>query len=520
MIWHPNLVWYYEFERAIGVDSSQNNYDGEVGKLKMEAGSVNLSGTIDVGVTVSITFQNTYENPPVVIVYNPISGGGQFVVHRVRNITTTGCEVFMEEPDNEDHGAEVCHYFVMERGVHIFPSGVLVEVGSVTTDKTHISGQGTAIVGESVSFSQTMSDPVVLHQVMTRNNDFCSSFCTNLSSSGFELGLELLATGVTSGTEEIGYIVFETPNNKDNRLYDQNGNEVIFEAGYVLQDGAYGYDDPSPYTISFLENYPSAPLAWVSGHTVLGNDGWAPKGDALSSTQHTMWCDEDQIGDLERNHAAEEISWMFFSQAFYYDETAVKIDDFSSKSLQLSENSFILLPHVHDTVGAIGDMTVWFKASIGTPLIESFGVISYDRSEYFSIGSGRTTNTVDDGKLQFSIAGVTTGVVDCVASKTITDGVEHFCAATYEQSTGVVKMYVDGEVVFNSQVLSPGEAIGTGTPRDGTLFVTSESTNGNGERRTGFPPNSYVDSLGYINGTCLDAPDIERLRLGLSPIER
>ncbi|MDX1532660.1 MAG: hypothetical protein R3230_00480 [Nitrosopumilaceae archaeon] len=519
MIWHPNLQWYYEFERGLVTDSSSNSNDlSKTGSLRMEMGTVSLSDTIHSGVIESVTFQNTYDDP-VVFCYIPVLVGSQFCVPRVENVTSTGCDIFMEEPDDEGHSAEICHYFVIEKGVHILNNGDIIEAGSINTTTTHISGDVAA--GDTINFSQTYSDPTFFHFIQTRNsNDFAFSFCTNLTTSNSEIGIELLQTGSPSTQEEIAYLVYE--NSSITGVFDAlDGTRILREHSHALQGANAGFDD-TPYQITFSQSYSSAPKIIMSGHTVNGADGWAPRGNTLSATTHDMYCDEDQIGDTERNHTAEEVSWMVFSEEFAYDDTIQTTNAHVSKSASITANSYALIPHSHNGLGEIGDMTVFFRGTITPPssIDNVLTICGYDRSEYWVIGCGRTATPSEEPKLQFSLTGETSGTVDVIAPVDVADSTPHFCAATYKKSTGVVTLYMDGVEIHSEQALQANEGIGTGVARDGMLFTLPESSGGDLVRGTRGANNTTIDTIGYINGTCLELHDIERIRMGFSPIKK
>ncbi|RLI48812.1 MAG: hypothetical protein DRP09_21125, partial [Candidatus Thorarchaeota archaeon] len=63
----------------------------------IEAGHLNISNTIDQGVVETINFKNVYENP-VVVAYIYTRNNGESLGVRIDNVTSTSCQIFMEEP--------------------------------------------------------------------------------------------------------------------------------------------------------------------------------------------------------------------------------------------------------------------------------------------------------------------------------------------------------------------------------------------------------------------------------------
>lgn len=133
-------------------------------------GKVTLTDTIDRGTIESIEFKNTYVNP-VVVAYLMERGGKDSVEVRVSGITSTGCYIFMEENDGEQHENEDVGYIVMEAGVWKLPDGTKIEAGTTSTDSNHEDGEDFG--GVKVNFFQLFdTTPVVLHTLNSYNNEY------------------------------------------------------------------------------------------------------------------------------------------------------------------------------------------------------------------------------------------------------------------------------------------------------------------------------------------------------------
>lgn len=175
----------------------------------LETGSVSLSDTIDQGVVASPSFSTSYDNP-VAVAYIPTRGGGQSIVYRCRNVTSSGMEVFMEEPDEQGHNGETLVWMVAEAGEYESASGIKFEAHTHSTSSVRASGDS-GTFGDTISFNTNWSNtPTVLHTLNTYNNsDFMATQANSVSTSSFNLSQEAAQTGTSSSTETIGWIAFE-----------------------------------------------------------------------------------------------------------------------------------------------------------------------------------------------------------------------------------------------------------------------------------------------------------------------
>ena len=132
--------------------------------VKFEVGEITLDDTIDQSESESITFENIYNNP-VVVAYIKSRDNDESVDVRVKDVTSTGCTIFMEEPDNGAHSSgESVGYMVIEAGEWEFPDGTEIKAGTVSTDIDHYYG-GSTTVGVQVSFDTAFSaTPVILQK--------------------------------------------------------------------------------------------------------------------------------------------------------------------------------------------------------------------------------------------------------------------------------------------------------------------------------------------------------------------
>lgn len=268
-----------------------------------EAGSITLANTIDNGVEAKIKFKHTY-NKPVVVPFIMTRNDDDSVDVRVKDVSSTGCTIFMEEPDNSGHGAEDIGYIVMEEGTYTLLDGTHIEAGSVITSSVHIGGN--SFGGETVLFTQPFtSTPIVLHALNTYNNgEFMSSIAHTITTTSFTVQQEAAETGVSFTTEKIGWIAIDS-----GVLSDLSS--VPYETGIHPLDGDGDGVDNTAEIITFTAGFTTPPIVIVKGQTATGPDGyWARGSGTRTTTQQGVYAEEDQVGDNERGHADTGFGWI------------------------------------------------------------------------------------------------------------------------------------------------------------------------------------------------------------------
>ncbi len=276
--------------------SSSLSYIGETGRVV-------LDNTVDSGASVVVNTRHSYTDPVVVAFINTRSGN-QSVQVRVRAVTSSSFEVFMQEPDNQGHNPETISYIVMEKGRHTLDGGLTVEAGTVETSTTHVGGQ--AFGGDAVIFDDAFaSTPAVLHTLNSHNNaDFMASLATKVDAGGFEIGLESAETNKVPVSETVAWIALSTGSGT------AHGSAFMIGVG---NDGSNdGYDDTA-HSIS-LTGFSAAPDLVASVYGENGRDGsWARGAGTWSASSQTVYTEEDQISDSERSHADETIAYAAFA---------------------------------------------------------------------------------------------------------------------------------------------------------------------------------------------------------------
>ena len=272
--------------------------------------------TLTVGDTaVTVDLVNSYVSPVVVCSVQYYNNSIP-VVARVDSVTSNSFDVWLENPSGSAVASETVSYLVVEEGTWTI-DGVAIEAQTYLSTVTDENGSW---VGETQTYNQTYTDPVVLGQVMTANDAWSVFWCqgsarTNPPSS------TTLVTGktvcedpdTTRSDETIGFIVFEADHGTIG--------DVEFEA-LLGTDTVLGVSNSPPYTYTFDSAFASAPTVAVT--TMAGvdgaNGGWSYTYGASPTTATTidLVIDEDQLADTERNHINEQVGYVVFETAVAY----------------------------------------------------------------------------------------------------------------------------------------------------------------------------------------------------------
>jgi hypothetical protein len=263
------------------------------------------------GTHVTVNLNNTYTSP-VVVCSTEYANNSIPIVTRVSSVTSNSFDVRLQNPSNSAVVAETVNYIVMEEGTWTI-DGVNCEAQAYTST---VTDENNSWNGESQSYGQSYTSPVVIGQVMSENDHNWSSFwCAGSSRSNPPTASTLITgkevaedTNTTRANETVGFIVFEA------------GHGTIggtaFEAK-VGGDSVRGPDNGGPYAYTFDTPFGAAPAVTVVNMAAMdgGNGGWAVTSGPATTTGFSSWCDEDQINDSERRHTTEQVGYVVFQAA-------------------------------------------------------------------------------------------------------------------------------------------------------------------------------------------------------------
>ena len=274
------------------------------------------SGLLEFGVVtvggdpVIVNLENTY-GIPVVVCSVQYNNNSIPVVTRVSSVTSTSFNVRLQNPSGGSVAAENVSYIVVEEGTWTIDS---VRIEAQTYLST-VTDDASNWVGEVQSYGQIYTNPVVIGQVMSQNDPDWSVFWCQGSSLEEPPSAAALTTGKTvaedtdtaRADETIGFIVFEAGHGTIDG--------IEFEA-FLGADSVQGVDDSPPFEYTFNTAFVTTPEIIVN--TMAGingpNGGWAQThgSTAATNTSQYLSIDEDQIGDTERNHIAEQVGYVVF----------------------------------------------------------------------------------------------------------------------------------------------------------------------------------------------------------------
>lgn len=305
--------------------------DGELQIIQptLEVGSVTVSNSWQ-----TVTLSNEYDEAVVITSILDGNNPNSPVSTRVRNVTATSFDVRLQFPtDNfgpSTTNSETVYYLVVEAGVWTLGDGsTKLEAGVVpAVSQVNCSACGTWNQGTDVYFQHAYSSaPVLLHQVVTENDsNWITTFASDDTAAGlppgtdgFQVALNGAEVTTTHSAEDIAYVALQSETTDEFE-------GVKFETD-LTGNTVRGFTDPHR-TENFDQSYAAAPLVLTSMLSARTTDGnWAMI-DAISSTQVTLYADEDQTSNAERSHTTDYAGYVAFATSgTYYLNAAVAAYD-------------------------------------------------------------------------------------------------------------------------------------------------------------------------------------------------
>ncbi|MEP2551259.1 MAG: H-type lectin domain-containing protein, partial [Marinomonas sp.] len=300
---------------------------------RIEAGTFVAHDTLGTNRTPDfVSFQQTFDTPPIVIIL-PSQTGANSATVTVQNVTTTGFDELIVEPDNWDgrHLAMTVHYVAVEPGRHVLPDGQIIEAGlhSTTTVQFGTGFTGGTTGWDTVNFSSSLPNtPTILHHLQTTNSEtsnvanaasrpHITSIAQSPSLTGFQLAIDRSQanSGPFPSTEVIGWIAFPSGGSGD---FPNTAGTAIDWSATTTGFNIRGWDDGCTANPTGISTGTSIVVAKKLSRR--NDDGGWLRYCAISSNSVTLRVDEDRDQDTERNIAAgdaERAAIVAFSQAFH-----------------------------------------------------------------------------------------------------------------------------------------------------------------------------------------------------------
>lgn len=294
--------------------NSINTQIGEFGEVDNSA-AVDASKLLTAGSWTDVTFSKTYTNP-VVIAKPPAYNGGDPGLVRIKDVTSTGFKISFQEWPYRDgnHTTEQVSYLVVEAGSHTLPTGKRIDAGTQSTNQEYAekgvdTGSCTSKVSltnsDSVSYSAFSATPVVVASAMTSNNSGAvNARSFSVSTTGFNAALQQQeAVASTSPvptlfSETVGYIAIEP------------GTLTDVTNGWKLEAGLQTNVSGSDKTITFSSSFAGVPAFIAGMNTINGADPAVLRLKNLTSTDATIFAEEEKSCDSEISHANENVGYI------------------------------------------------------------------------------------------------------------------------------------------------------------------------------------------------------------------
>lgn len=189
------------------------HYEETVGSVTVEAGSYELgdgrrveSGVVETDESwAGVSFDPALGSTPVVLTGSLTENGWQSIVTRVRNVSTGGFDVRLQEEEAEGpHVPESIGYLAIEPGV-----GQLADAAS----EAGLVVDGVTDGWQQISFEQKYTNPVFVAAVQSFDGpNTCGLRYRNLSGTGVEIMIEeeqSVDDETNHTTEDVGYLVVD-----------------------------------------------------------------------------------------------------------------------------------------------------------------------------------------------------------------------------------------------------------------------------------------------------------------------
>jgi subtilisin family serine protease len=374
-------------------------------------------------------------------------------VVRISNASGDSFDVRVDGAGGSAISDVTVYYLVVEEGVYTEAEhGIKMEAvkyQSTVTDYPH------SFVGESRSYNNSYTNPVVVGQVMTYNDPSFSTFWSRGSSRSEPPSSTELHVGKhvgedpdnVRGDEVIGYIVIEA------------GSGIMDTKSYVAElgsDTVLGVGDNPPYSYGF-SGLASVSTVIVSQAAMDGsNGGWAVLYGAnpLSATNIDLVIDEDQMLDSERSHSSEQVAYLVFGSVSDTPPSVAVIDPVEDQILsgehtvlvEASDDGAVSVVELSIDGGAFTDITLNYDGAHYT--------YAWDTTGYAEGNHTVQARATDDGaqttystEVNVTVDNVSdppiVAVIDPVESQTVGGIYQVLVEASDDNGVSLVELRID-----------------------------------------------------------------------------
>ncbi len=295
---HPDVIDYFQSMVVLGdplgdaLPAGTTGVPVSTGDLIAQAGETTFDQAAEETWT-QVTFDEEMIDPIVTLGPLTQNGGHQAVV-RVRDVTSEGFEVQIDEWEYLDgrHVAETISWLAVERGTHTLPDGAVLQAGRAEVSHNR----------KEVGLDPLFTDAMVLGTVTSDNtpNAVTERFTSVTSESFVALLQEEEAANGLTARETIDWVAFEV-GSFDSYTAVRDGSTVDHRASTVSLGGPLASDE-----FFFAEMQERA-----------GGDTASLRMKGLDGQVATLFVEEEKSADAEVSHVPEEIAWLVIDDLIF-----------------------------------------------------------------------------------------------------------------------------------------------------------------------------------------------------------
>ena len=260
--------------------------------FQIELGEVEINNN-----WIRVVFSTPFINP-IVVAGPPSYNGADPSVIRLKNITTTGFDIRIQEWKYLDggHMMETVAYLVIEKGSFILDDGTKIETGQFDSKDVDF---------HTIQFNTTFTTvPVVLTSIATFNGpDTATSRLRKISTTSFAHKLQEQELSDGHNNETINYIAWEPSQNNIGGI-----NVIVNKTADKVRHRWY--------TIDYNEQLPTLPLFLGNMQSQDGPDTGAVRYTNMTNNSIQVKIEEEKSRDEEIAHTTESIGYfLFFSNS-------------------------------------------------------------------------------------------------------------------------------------------------------------------------------------------------------------
>ena len=259
--------------------------------LQMELGELEIDNN-----WVRVEFSSQFINP-VVVVGPPSTNGTAPCVTRLKNITSTGFDIRIQEWNYLDgnHTKETVSYLVMEQGSFTLDDGTMVKAGRFNSNDTAF---------QTVQFDTAFTvAPVVMTSIATFNEeDTVTGRLYNISTTSFEHKTQEQQSGNTHGNETVNYIAWEPSQNSIGDI-----SVIVGKTQDEVTDRWH--------TVDYGKQFINLPIFFGTMQSYDGSDTSSIRYENKTYSEIQVKVEEEQSADDETTHTSETVGFFLFSQS-------------------------------------------------------------------------------------------------------------------------------------------------------------------------------------------------------------